>query len=53
MCCHRLLPMVVFPRVIRISRLRVVAAVLGGLAAMGLITVIRTQLMFRLGVVIV
>jgi hypothetical protein len=48
-----LLPIVVFPRVIRASRARVVGAVVGGLAAMGLINVIRSQVMLRLGVIFV
>jgi hypothetical protein len=48
-----LLPIVIFPRVIRTSRARVVSAVVGGLAAMGLINVIRTQVMLRVGIIFV
>jgi len=47
-----LLPIVVFPRVIRISHLRIIAAVVGGLATMGMINVIRTPVMLVLGLVI-
>jgi len=47
-----LLPIVVFPGVLGVSRARVAAAVIGGLAIMGLINVIVTQAMLRSGLIL-
>jgi hypothetical protein len=47
------LPLVVFPHAIRVSRMRIVLAVLSGLVIMGLLNVILTQTMLSLGIVLI
>lgn len=46
-------PIRVFPHVIPVSRIRTVAAVIGGFAIMGLVNVLLSQAMFRLGIVLI
>jgi hypothetical protein len=46
-------PIRTFPRVIPVSRTRIVIAVIGGFAIMGAMNVLLSQLMFRLGIVLI
>ncbi len=47
------LPIVTFPEAISVGRARVVVAVLGGLAIMGMVNVVLSQLMLGMGIVLV
>ena len=42
-----------FPRVLGIDRTRIAVAMLGGLAVMGVLNVVMSQLMFRSGIVLI